>query len=254
MTPFFADTGFHPRTGFEPQKIQVENIGNKSSPEIRNTDDIAKRMDDIIENLKINATWMQESQMRHANKHRSDAPLFKIGDLVYVDTRNWRTERSAKKLDDKYAGPWKVMRVIPGSKAIKVDLPESLSLEGMFNVFHPNLLRLYIPNPIPLQDPPKPKPVKIVPNPNSKDGQDEYLLVDEVVDCKRFRNKWKYRVKLTGDPKYQWKDEENWINHYDAWFSHWKYPNKPKPPNQKTPKNWLPKKEERDSIKDIAVV
>ncbi|KAI0991410.1 hypothetical protein K3495_g16777 [Podosphaera aphanis] len=152
-------------------------------------------MDDIIEHLKINATWMQESQMRYANKHRSDAPLFKAGDLVYVDTRNWRTERPAKKLDDKYAGPWKVTRVNPGSKAIEVDLPESLSSEGMLNVFHPNLLRLYIPNPIPLQDPPKPKPVKIVTNPNSKDGQDEYLLVDEVVDCKRFRNKWKYLVK-----------------------------------------------------------
>lgn len=114
-------------------------------------------------------------------------------------------------------------------------------------------MRLYIPNPIPLQDPPKPKPVKIVPDPNSKDGQDEYLLVDEVVDCKRFRNKWKYRVKWTGDPKYQWEDEENWINHYDAWLFHWKYLNKPKPPNQEIPKNWLPKKEDRDSIKDIAV-
>ncbi|KAI1002674.1 hypothetical protein K3495_g5529 [Podosphaera aphanis] len=254
MTPFFADTGFHPRIGFEPQKIQVENIGNKSSPEIRNADDIAKRMDDIIEHRKINATWMQEFQMRHANKHRSDAPLFKVGYLIYVDTRNWRTERQAKKLDDKYAGPWKVTRVIPGSKAIEVDLPESLSSEGMINVFHPNLLRLNIPNPIPLQDPPKPKPIKIVPNPNSKDGQDEYLLFDEVVDCKRFRNKWKYRVKWTGDPKYQWEDEENWINHYDAWLFHWKYPNKPKPPNQKIPKNWLPKKEDWDSIKDIAVV
>lgn len=88
MTPFFADTDFHPRTGFEPQKNQVDNIGNRSSPEIRNADDIAKRMDDIIEHLKINATWMQESQMRHANKYRSDAPLFKVGDLVYVDTRN----------------------------------------------------------------------------------------------------------------------------------------------------------------------
>ncbi|KAI1008122.1 hypothetical protein K3495_g105 [Podosphaera aphanis] len=79
-------------------------MGNKSSLEIRKAGDIVKRMDDILEHLKINATWMQESQTRHARKHRSDAPLFKISDLVYVDTKNWKSERPARKLDDKYAG------------------------------------------------------------------------------------------------------------------------------------------------------
>ncbi|RKF83076.1 hypothetical protein GcC1_007027, partial [Golovinomyces cichoracearum] len=75
---------------------------------------------------------------------------------VYVGIRNWRTERPAKKLDDKYAGPWKVTRIISGSKAVEVDLPESLTSEGMFNVFHSNLLRLYIPNPVPFQEPSRP--------------------------------------------------------------------------------------------------
>ncbi|KAI0997909.1 hypothetical protein K3495_g10282 [Podosphaera aphanis] len=229
MTPFFADTGSHPRTGFEPKDPFNKDMSSKEKRIIMDADSIAKKMQDIINQLQINARLMQEKQAEYANKHRSDAPLFKVGDMVYVDTRNWRTERPAKKLDDKYAGPWPVTRLISGNKAVEVALPQNLTDDGIFNVFHPSLLRLYIPNPVPLQDPPEPKPVKLLKN-GTNNGVEEYL-VDEVVDCKKVRGKWKYRVKWTDDPKYQWEDEENWINHYDAWLFHWKYPNKPKPPN-----------------------
>ncbi|RKF54889.1 hypothetical protein GcM3_206023b [Golovinomyces cichoracearum] len=118
-------------------------------------------MQKIIENLQINASLMQQQQAKYSNTHRSDAPLYKVGDMVYVDTRNWNTDRPTKKLDDKYAGPWKVTRVVPGSRAVEVDLPSELKSEGIFNVFHPQLLRLYIPDPVPLQKPPEPKPIKI---------------------------------------------------------------------------------------------
>ncbi|KAI6249996.1 hypothetical protein HI914_01426 [Erysiphe necator] len=201
--------------------------------------------------LKINATWMQNQQAENSNQHRSDSPLFKVGDLVYVDTRNWRTERPTKKSDDKYAGPWKVTRIVPGSKAVEVDLPSDLLIDdGIFNVFHPNLLRLYIPNPVPLQEIPQPKTVKLLPNNGFAENYNEFL-VDDVVDCKKVNNKWKYRVKWIGNPRYEWEDKENRINHYDAWLFHWKYPKKPKPPDQKITRDWVPLKEDREIIQDI---
>lgn len=71
---------------------------------------------------------------------------------------------------------------------MEIDLPENLTSEGIFNVFYPNLLRPYITNTVPLQELTEPKPVKLIPNLESKTGLDEYLLVDEV-GCKRIKNK-----------------------------------------------------------------
>ena len=253
MSPFFADTGFHPRTGFEIQDPPQKGLSTNAIQSILNADSIVDHMQNITEQLRINALWMQNQQVENSNQHRSDAPLFKVGDLVYVDTRNWRTERPTKKLDDKYAGPWKVTRIVPGSKAIEVDLPSDLKNDGVFNVFHPNLLRLYIPNPVPLQESSEPKVVKLLPN-NEFDEKNNEFLVDDVVDCKKINNKWKYRVKWTGNPRYEWEDKENWINHYDAWLFHWKYPKKPKPPDQRIPKGWVPLKEDREIIQNIGYI
>lgn len=85
-------------------------------------------MKKISEILKINATWMPEQQIEYANQHRSDVPLFK-GDLVYIDIRDWRLERPAKKLDDKFAGPWPITQthVIPGRKDVEVNLCHGFS-------------------------------------------------------------------------------------------------------------------------------
>jgi hypothetical protein len=197
-------------------------------------DDVAQRLGDITKHLK-------------ANRHRRDAPLFKVGDLVYVDTRNLRTERPANNLDAKYAGPWEVTRVITGSKAIEVQLPPELATEGLYNVVHPSLLRLYVPNPIPLQAPAELKPVKMLPNENT--GQlEDYWSVDEVVDRQRKNQHWQYRVKWAGDPKYYWEDYAEWIDHYDAWLFHWKYSNKPKPLGQKIPSGWASKQEDLEDL------
>lgn len=96
MTPFFADKSFHPRTGFKLEEFSVDNIRHKASPEIRIAEKIAEKIQNIINHLKINATWMQESQIRHVNKHRSDAPFFKIGGLVYVDTMKSENRKTNK--------------------------------------------------------------------------------------------------------------------------------------------------------------
>jgi hypothetical protein len=93
------------------------------------------------------------------------------------------------------------MCIIARNKAVEVQLPPKLAEEGLHNVFHSSLLCLYIPNPIPLQVPAKPKPVKVLLNENTGQRED-YWSVDEVVDCRRKNQHWQYKVKWTGDPKY----------------------------------------------------
>ena len=150
-------------------------------------------MEEITKYIQENITWIQEQQMHYANNHYIDAPRFKVGNLVYIDTRNWCTERPAKKLDDKYAGPWPVTRIVSGSKEIEVKLPPELQADGIFNVFHPKLLHLYLPDPVPLQEKAIPKPV-IQLNKNTGESEEHYI-VDEIVDCRQKNKQYQYRVK-----------------------------------------------------------
>jgi len=242
MSPFQADTGYEPRTGLEAPEVIEEGASSRTRGELEAADDIAKSIEDLTTFLRDKITWAQEQQAYHANEHRSDAPLYKEGDLVYVDTRNWKTERPAKKLDDKYAGPWPVTRIIPGSKAIEVDLPKHLQTSGVFNVFHPNLLRLYQPNPVPLQDYPEAQPVRILDMETGKTHQE--FLLDEIVDSRRRGRGYQYKIKWTNDPKYYWEPIKEFIDHYDAWLFHWKRPRKPRSPEQVLPDGWMPKEED----------
>jgi hypothetical protein len=70
-----------------------------------------------------------------------------VGDKVWLDTRNIKTERPAKKLDDKYKGPFTVTRV--GTHTVTLDLPKTWKI---FNTFHNSLVRLEEGDPYPGQE------------------------------------------------------------------------------------------------------
>lgn len=46
-----------------------------------------------------------------ANKHRKEM-IYKVGDMVFLDSRNITTSRLSKKLDDKMLGPFKILAEI----------------------------------------------------------------------------------------------------------------------------------------------
>jgi hypothetical protein len=71
-----------------------------------------------------------------ANQGREDAPIYLEGEGVYVDTRNMKTNRPMKKGDDKWAGPYKIIKVYP--RSCLLELPGGMKV---FPVFHNSLLR-----------------------------------------------------------------------------------------------------------------
>ncbi|KZS89828.1 hypothetical protein SISNIDRAFT_389356, partial [Sistotremastrum niveocremeum HHB9708] len=51
-------------------------------------------------------------QSFHANKRRSEAPLYQVGDLAYLSTRNLSLPKGrAKKLVPKFIGPYQIIEV-----------------------------------------------------------------------------------------------------------------------------------------------
>src|SRR5882724_7505535 len=125
---------------------------------------------------------------RFYNVHWREAPLYKVGDRVWLNGQNITMTQLMKKLDHKWLGPYSVEKVISGS-AYKLKLP--LSFGRTHPVFSVMLLRPYSTDTIAecIQRDPHP--------PVIKDGVKEYK-VECILDSQVFRNKLKYLEGLWG--------------------------------------------------------
>jgi hypothetical protein len=136
VSPFFANYGFHPRLGVEPTKPCPPNLSTTRKRQFYKANVVAERFERILAQLTALAKQSIQKQEENANENRSDAPAYSVGQEVYVDTRNMKTNRPMKKGDDKWAGPYPIQAVYP--RACLVKLPPGMKI---FPVFHNSLLR-----------------------------------------------------------------------------------------------------------------
>jgi hypothetical protein len=154
-----------------------------------------QKMQNILETLQGEMKRAQTLQETAANLHRDHAPRYKVGDQVFVDTRNMSSLRPNKKLDNKNEGPFKILKVV-SPHAYQVEIPESWSHH---DVFHTTLLRLAGEDPLPGQWPPYPLP-------RVNEAGDEEWDVDEIVDSRMYKGKLQFRTRWSGDPQMTWSD------------------------------------------------
>jgi hypothetical protein len=88
----------------------------------------------------------QEKQARYANQKRTAAPEYKVGDCVFVDTRNLRTERPSQKLDSKREGPYRIVKIYRFTVVLDIGKSKVAPL------FHYYLLTKASTDPFPGQD------------------------------------------------------------------------------------------------------
>lgn len=100
ISPFFANRGYKPRIGTEPCPLNTEG-----DPFLEKVDRIFARRKPLDKKLHDAIKWSQDEQARHANKRRQAHPNYKVGDLVYINTRDFATSRPNKGLDWKFYGP-----------------------------------------------------------------------------------------------------------------------------------------------------
>ena len=160
FSPFFANYGFHPRADALIQR----------NPEFKN--DYLDAISDNFIVLHDNIKNAQKKMVTFADAHRSEVP-FKVGDKVWLSTRNLQTRRPSKKLDYKRIGPYTISKQI-NAVAFELSLPPELRIH---NVFHCSLLSPYVENEFENRVASPPTPVEV-------DGEFEFE-VEEVIQARK---------------------------------------------------------------------
>ena len=177
-SPFFLDTGRHPRMGFEP----------RANSKLETVNEFVTRMKDTLEEAKSAIVKAKDDMARYYNQRRTPAPEYKPGDKVFLDASDIQTTRPSKKLDHHRLGPFVIERKV-NNNAYRLRLPTSLRrLHPVFNV-----VKL---SPAP-EDPIPGRRAKPPPPPRLVEGQEEWE-VEKVLDSRMFRGRLKYLVHWKG--------------------------------------------------------
>lgn len=200
VSPFFLDHGYH----VEPFQLEEDVEINLSAPDLGTMHErgerIAAKLKGALDIATTELAVAQQKQEDYANRRRDAAPEYQVGQKVWLDLRNIRTERPSKKLGSRQA-KFTVLEKI-GSHAYRLNTPNTIH-----NVFHTALLRPAATDPFPSQqkDDYQP-PAEMI------DGNEEYV-VERILD-ERFR-RWgrgerhEFLVKYVGWQEPEWNDAVN---------------------------------------------
>lgn len=209
VSPFMANKGFHPRVSFGPPRSIASDSSKTLKEQNEAGNEFVQKMEDILTIIKTNMRSAQEKYETQANQKRDPAPAYRIGDEVYLNTKNLTTDRPHKKFDIKFAGPLQVTKVV-GSHAYKLQLPAEMG--KVHKTFHTNLLKPAPNNPLPGQTNPPPLPVTL-----DQDGE-KLWAIEAILDSKRERGTFKYYIHWRGyDASEQsWEPLKNVVNAYKS--------------------------------------
>ena len=122
-----------------------------------------------------------------ANKHHSVAPIYNIGDQVWLSMENLRMlNRASKKLTEKWIGPYEISSVMPN--AVKLKLLKTLCIHPVVNI---SWVKPYL-GPLPGQPISCPGPIHV-----TEDHNEEYE-VDAIIDLHIYKGKLQYLVYWKG--------------------------------------------------------
>ena len=125
-----------------------------------------------------------------ANKHRSVAPIYKIGDQVWLSTENlYMLNRASKNLTERWIGPYEISSVM--SNAVELKLPKVLHIHPVVNI---SRLKPYL-GPLPGQPISHPGPIHVT------EDRDEEYKVDTIIDSWIYKGKLQYLVHWKGYDK-----------------------------------------------------
>jgi hypothetical protein len=213
ISPFFANYGYDPRWQFDISDDPTEQLDDHQL-EARQ---LSSKIKEITEHLQAEILRAQHRHQDQANKKRSPAPAFKVGDKVWFNAQNVMTQRPSKKLNHRRLGPYLITKVV-SPYAYQVGFPETVKYH---QVQHVSLLDPAYDDPLPGQTNPPPPPVII--------NDEEEWLVAEVVDSRMHYRHLQYKVRWAGYSELTWEDARD-INGLEAIDRfHERHPTKPGP-------------------------
>jgi len=123
VSPFYANYGMNPRMGIEPRRA------GKSEP----AKEFAERMKTVHEEAQAALSKSRDDMTCYADFHRGEALEYKIGDKVWLSTKNLHVDRPSRKLTERQLGPYEIVKII-SSNAVKLKLPASFKIHDVINV------------------------------------------------------------------------------------------------------------------------
>lgn len=212
FSPFYVNKGYHPWKGHEARR-EVKNVTAQQV-----VDQLKEVQSEAASAIKAS----QEMMKRYYDRTKKESRKYNIGDEVWLEGYNIKTNRPMKKLEDKRYGPFKIIEKI-GKSAYKLQLPKTWrAIHPVFNevVLSPYTAPVYTSQ----RKPPPPLPEII-------DGEVEYN-VEKILDSKVERGVLKYLVHWEGYPR----SEETWepasqLTHAQEAVKdfHKQYPSAPRP-------------------------
>lgn len=155
----------------------------------------AERIKKIREEAQAAIEAAHATMKRYYDRKRSNSQEFKIGDFVWLEGTNIKTDRPTKKLEDKRYGPFKILEKV-GKLAYQLQLPSCW--KALYPVQNEVSLSPYTPPSYPSQkkDPPPPPPDLI-------QGEKKYEI-EKLVDSRLQNSDLQYQVKWKGYPHHEW--------------------------------------------------
>jgi len=172
VSPFYANYGMNPRMGIELRRA------GKSEP----AKEFPEWMKTVHEEAQVALSKSHDDMTCYADFYRGEAPEYKIGDKVWLSTKNLNVDRPSRKLTEQQLGPYEIVKII-SSNAVKLKLPTSFKIHDVIIV---SRIRPYRP-PTAGQSTIPPEPVVI-------EGTPEYK-VEEITDSRLKRGKLEFLVK-----------------------------------------------------------
>ena len=195
VAPFEATWSYIPCMGIEPLPV------NKAPA----AKDFTSKMEGMLESMRKNLEKAKEWMKLNADKNRSAALDYTIGQQVWLATENLRLTHASHKLTERRLGPYTIIG-LAGPNAIK--LLRSLQIHPVVNV---SQVKPYL-EPMEGQTLYCPRPVHV-----TKDRDNEWE-VDHIMDSCLKNKKLEYLIHWRGydDSNHMWEPKSNLRNAKDT--------------------------------------
>jgi hypothetical protein len=160
-SPFFISHGYYPEIGNNITDVE-ETLTLRNPVEI--VHNIITKLRSVVKFTQVTISHAQQVQQEIADRKRDPAPTFYIGDRVWLDLRNIKTDRLKKKIAELHV-QYTITEAISAS-AYRLNVPS-----GIHDVFYVSLLRSVSTDPLPSQVQTDPQPPAIV-----VEGEEEFEL------------------------------------------------------------------------------